>query len=111
MVLANTTVGHTGERVASLPKFVQLVTTLWDNSYLTGGELFDPEAVLSLDAGDLGHVSFGAGWQGFTPEYDRTNKKILLFFGGAVVSLPQAQVTNAFDVSAIVAGEVFIHHD
>ena len=111
MVLANTSVGHVGDRIASAPQPTQLVTTLWDNSYLTGGELFDPEAVLSLEAGALRHVSFGAGWQGFTPEYDRVNKKILLFFGGAVVSLPQVEVSSTFDVSAIVAGEVFIHHD
>lgn len=105
-----TAVGAQGPAQASSPLVIDTFTIAMDNSYPTGGEALDLTATpIDVEAGRALHVTFGDGWQGYTPIWDFTNGKIILERTGAI-NLPRELVPNTTDVSAIVAGVMHVWH-
>lgn len=103
--------GHQGPAQESSPDVITKLEILMDASYPTGGELIDH--VLAANGGiaiaEVKDVRFGLGWQGYTPIWDLTNKKVVLE-RTAAINLPREEVPDTTDVSAIIAGEMFIWH-
>lgn len=82
-----------------------VVTTVsFDNSYPTGGYPFDANAQLGLSTIEEGPQIQAKG--GVLPEYDATNKKILIRWGNAGSASLMPEVTNGTDLSAITSVQV-----
>lgn len=112
MVVAVTDQGIQGDQTPSAAIHTALLELAFDNSYPTGGELVDIEvAAINIPVENVRYVTFGDAWLGYVPEWDQANKKVLLRRGAGAIDLPLAEVANAFDVSAIIAGKMFVHHD
>lgn len=83
----------------------RVVTTVaFDNSYPTGGYPFDANAQLALSTIEEGPFIQSKG--GVFPEYDATNKKILIRWGNAGSASICPEVTAATDLSTITGVQV-----
>lgn len=104
--------GHQGPAQESSPDVITKLTILMSSSYSTGGDLVDHELAANggIAIAEVKHVFFGLGWGGYTPIWDRANKKVIVERTDAV-DVPRVEETAAVDVGAVVtAGEMFIWH-
>lgn len=103
----------TGGQIPSAGLYMKKVKVAMDSSYPTGGEIVDLTAApLNLpNTTDIVGVIFLDGWIGYVPEWVVSTGAIRLRRGAGAIDLPLAEVANAFDVSAIVVGEMLIIHN
>jgi hypothetical protein len=74
-----------------------------NNNYATGGITIPPAQVgLGVIEAIIPCGPMVNGTNALTPYWNRATGKLMLFWGGAVVSLPEAEVANATDVSSYV---------
>lgn len=91
---------------------VQLETIKFtlDNSYPVGGyplSTLVTDLLSAKEKATIHDILFQSGWQGYTPVWDRTNSKLMLY-RTAAINAPQEQVPDTTDVSAVVAGEATV---
>lgn len=114
MALTGTLVGKLGQAAAAKAESAIHKTEIliaMTGTYSTGGDTVDfSPAGFDIGLGNIRRVDWGLGWQGYTPIFDDATGKIVLE-RTAAVNLPREEVPNATDVTAIVAGQMFIHHD
>lgn len=103
------TAGLVAGKDPSAPLFIKRFTVAMDNSYPTGGELVDMDALVPGGVANVVAVLFGEGWLGWEPEYDRTNEKILVRVN-AGADTPSAEEGDTTDLSSVIAGEMIILH-
>ena len=97
MALVNTAV----ETVNEQERFYVRYTVAFDNSYPTGGETLDWEALAGTPQSSVLLALLPEGDGTYHAVYDRTNKKIMM-----IVSATGAEVANAFDLSGLTAWPV-----
>lgn len=114
MAATGTLVGGLGNAAAAKAETAihkTKLTIAMTGTYSTGGDaIVFTSAGFDIGLANIRFVTFGLGWQGYTPIFDEATGKIVLE-RTAAINLPRQEVPNATDVTAIVAGEMFIHHD